>query len=68
MAGIIRAKLNPEILVWAREQAGISPEAAWSWGFEQGIFRDMAHARNAYDKLKRERKPEKGTLMRLMMK
>lgn len=28
MAGIIRAKLNPGILVWAREQAGISPEAA----------------------------------------
>lgn len=34
------------------------PEDAIAWGVEQGCFRDTVHAKNAYDKLKRERKPQ----------
>lgn len=33
------------------------PEEAIAWGYEQGAFRDAVHAKNAYDKLKTERKP-----------
>jgi hypothetical protein len=32
-------------------------ETAISWGFEQGAFQALQHARNAYDKLKREAQP-----------
>lgn len=34
------------------------PEDAIAWGVEQGCFRDTVHAKNAYDKIKRERKPQ----------
>ena len=34
------------------------PEDAIAWGVEQGCFRDTVHAKNAYDKLKREKKPQ----------
>lgn len=34
------------------------PEEAIAWGFEQGCFRDALHAKNAYDKVKNERKPK----------
>lgn len=33
------------------------PEQAIAWGFEQGCFQALQHARNAYDKLKAEHKP-----------
>ena len=35
-----------------------NPETATAWGFEQGVFKDMVHARNAYDKLKQEAQPK----------
>jgi hypothetical protein len=35
-----------------------NPERAFSWAIEQGAFRAEAHARNAYEKIKRERKPQ----------
>jgi hypothetical protein len=34
-----------------------NPEAAVKWGFEQGAFQALSHARNAYEKLKREHGP-----------
>jgi hypothetical protein len=49
------------------EQAGLAsatpttfpnPETAIAWGFEQGVFEALQHARNAYDKLKREHNPQ----------
>ncbi len=35
-----------------------SPEVAISWAMDQGAFDEIAHARNAYDKLKREHNPQ----------
>lgn len=35
-----------------------SPEQAIAWGLEQGGFRALQHARNSYEKLKRERNPQ----------
>lgn len=35
-----------------------NPETAINWGFEQGVFGALQHARNAYNKLKREKKPQ----------
>ena len=35
-----------------------NPETAIAWGVEQGAFNALQHARNAYDKLKREKKPK----------
>lgn len=40
-----------------------SREAAIAWGFEQGCFKDAAHAANAYDKLKGELNPTYATQM-----
>ena len=34
------------------------PEDAIAWGFEQGCFKDAAHAANAYEKVKREQAPK----------
>ena len=34
------------------------PEDAIAWGVEQGCFRDTVHAKNAYDKIKRDKKPQ----------
>lgn len=34
-----------------------SADKAIAWGFEQGAFQALQHARNAYDKLKREKRP-----------
>jgi len=34
------------------------PEEAIAFGVEQGCFRDAVHAKNAYDKVKTERKPK----------
>lgn len=34
------------------------PEEAIAWGVEQGCFKAALHAQNAYDKLKRERRPQ----------
>lgn len=34
-----------------------SPEVAIAWGQEQGAFKDLLHARNTYDKVKRENGP-----------
>lgn len=41
-----------------------SPELAWAWGHERGAFRDVAHARAAYEKLKREAQPRRAAEMR----
>lgn len=35
-----------------------NPESAIAWGTEKGVFRDAVHAKNAYDKVKTERKPK----------
>jgi hypothetical protein len=42
----------------------LSAEGAVSWGFEQGAFKSIQHARNAYDKLKREQLPQTAQEMR----
>lgn len=34
------------------------PQEAIAWGYEQGCFNDAVHAKNAYDELKREKKPQ----------
>ena len=34
-----------------------APEQAIAWGFEQGCFQALQHARNAYDKVKAEHNP-----------
>jgi hypothetical protein len=41
-----------------------NPQDAWQWGFAQGCFRDMRHAQNAYEELKREKKPADAGEMR----
>lgn len=35
-----------------------SPEVAMAWGVEQGAFESENHARNAYEKIKREQQPQ----------
>lgn len=35
-----------------------TPEAAMDWAIEQGAFDSIQHARNAYDKIKREANPQ----------
>jgi hypothetical protein len=35
-----------------------NPETAIAWGLDQGAFKALQHARNAYNKLKAERKPK----------
>jgi hypothetical protein len=35
-----------------------NPETAIAWAIERGAFDNIAHARNAYEKLKRERNPQ----------
>lgn len=34
------------------------PEEAIAWGLEHGVFRDAVHAKNAYDKVKTDKKPK----------
>ena len=41
-----------------------SPAAAWAWGQAQGVFRDEAHARNAYQQVKDQSKPLNALEMR----
>ncbi len=41
-----------------------SPAKAIAWGYEQGAFNALQHARNAYDKLKREAQPQTAAAMR----
>ncbi len=41
-----------------------SPDKAVAWGFAKGIFRDEAHAKNTYDKVKREHQPKDAREMR----
>lgn len=47
----------------ATPTAFTGPDHAIGWGYEQGCFDDLAHARNAYDKLKRERTPKSASEM-----
>ncbi len=35
-----------------------SPSDAWAWSIQQGAFTEPAHAKNAYEKVKQELKPE----------
>jgi hypothetical protein len=39
------------------------PDAAISWGYEQGCFRDAVHAANAYAEVKREHQPKTASEM-----
>ena len=39
------------------------PADAIAWGFERGCFRDALHAQNAYEELKRTRRPQSATEM-----
>lgn len=41
-----------------------TPAAAIDWGLKQGVFDDLHHAQNAYDKLKREYRPASAREMR----
>lgn len=41
-----------------------NPETAIAWGLERGAFAALQHARNAYDKLKREKNPATAAEMR----
>lgn len=41
-----------------------SPAKAIAWGYEQGAFKALQHARNAYEKLKREKQPSTAADMR----
>lgn len=41
-----------------------NPEAAIQWALAQGVFDEFHHAQNAYDKLKREKKPDSAGAMR----
>ena len=41
-----------------------SPATAIAWGYEQGAFNALQHARNAYDKVKREAQPQTAAAMR----
>ncbi|MFN3198766.1 MAG: AAA family ATPase [Bradymonadia bacterium] len=43
-----------------------NPETAIAWGFEQGAFEALQHARNAYEKVKRERSPRNAREMASM--
>ena len=36
----------------------VGPEQAIAWGFEQGCFEALVHARNAYDRLKSDHQPQ----------
>ena len=42
----------------ARPTSFAGPEQAIAWGLDQGCFDALQHARNAYDKLKAEHKPQ----------
>ncbi len=41
-----------------------NPETAIAWGVDRGAFQALQHARNAYDKLKREAQPQTAAGMR----
>ena len=41
----------------------LSPQAAIVWAYDQGAFKAAAHARNAYEKLKREKEPKDAAAM-----
>lgn len=42
----------------AKPEVFASPEIAIAWAMEQGAFNEIAHARNAYEKVKREFNPQ----------
>jgi len=44
-------------------EAFTSPQAAIAWGYDQGAFKAVAHARNAYAKLKEEKAPTDAVAM-----
>lgn len=59
-AAVYGGLTSEEMNTW-EQQAPVSfsgPEEAIAWGIEQGCFRDTVHAKNAYDKIKREKKPQ----------
>ncbi len=41
-----------------------SPAKAIRWGMDQAVFKDEAHAQNAYEKVRRERNPQSARDMR----
>jgi hypothetical protein len=43
-----------------------NPETAISWAIEHGAYENLPHARNAYDKLKRDKKPKNAKEMAQM--
>lgn len=42
----------------AKPEVFASPEIAVAWAMEQGAFDEIIHARNAYDKIKRDHQPK----------
>lgn len=52
------SKADQDQLETAIPKGFTGPEHAISWGMEQGCFAALQHARNAYDELKREAKPQ----------
>jgi dephospho-CoA kinase len=51
------SKEDQERIERATPTSFTGPEQAIAWGFEQGVFQALPHARNAYDKIKAEHKP-----------
>lgn len=51
------SKADMEKLAKQTPTSFASPESAIAWGFDQNCFRDAVHAKNAYDKLKADKKP-----------
>jgi len=41
-----------------------NPQTAIAWGYDRGAFQAIQHARNAYDKIKREGNPSSAAEMR----
>lgn len=52
------SKADQDQLETAIPKGFTGPEHAISWGMDQGCFTALQHARNAYDELKREAKPQ----------
>lgn len=68
----------PELIEAAMYAEGVKDEAApalfsgpveaVAWGFEQDCFRDAIHAKNAYEEVKREKKPKTAAEMAQLWK
>ena len=57
-------KAQQDALELAAPEAFPNAETAITWGLDRGAFDALQHARNAYEKLKREGKPQTAAAMR----